>query len=89
MENKTKVEKFCDADDENRTKFHGHPHCRDLKATHAQCAMPRNALLAQEEDENMAFLVASFSLGLLGIIVTLMVGGKVMTSRKLDSNPSF
>jgi hypothetical protein len=40
----------------------------------AQCHV--NFLLAQEEDENMAFLVASFSLGLLGIIVTLMVGRK-------------
>jgi hypothetical protein len=54
-----------------------HPNCTDFKAAHAQCAMPRNFLLAQEEDENMAFLVASFSLGLLGIIVTLMVGPKV------------
>jgi hypothetical protein len=53
----------------------------------AQCHA--NVLLAQEEDENMAFLVASFSLGLLGIIVTLMVGRKVRASRKLDSDPSF
>jgi hypothetical protein len=74
--------KFCDADDENRTKFHEHPNCRDLNAAHAQSAMPRNILLAQEEDENMAFLVASFSLGLLSIIVTLMVGRKSQDLQK-------